>query len=342
MNTFGRHLRVSLFGESHGPAVGAVLDGVPAGMPVDLDAVQTRMDERRPGTSTQVSARKETDQVDILSGIQGGQATGAPLAFLIRNQDARSKDYEAIASIPRPGHADLTEHWWSGGANDPRGGGHRSGRLTAPLVAAAALLEPLLKQHGIQVTARLEQVGDVRGNEADLEAVIEGARRARDSVGGIVHFQADGVPRVLGDPMMDGVPSLLGHLLFAVPGVKGVSFGDGFAAARVRGSEHNDGYRMDGESIRFESNHAGGILGGRTTGEPVWGHVAFKPASSIPQSQHSVNLDTGEDVDLKVKGRHDPCIAVRGVPVIRAAVELVLADLLLLDASQGHAPSPSW
>ncbi len=342
MNTTGQLLRLSVFGESHGPVIGGVLDGVPAGMPIHAEVIQRRMDERRPGTSKQVSARDEADAVEILSGVHEGRATGAPLAFLIRNQDVRSQDYDALRNIPRPGHADLSEHWWSHGHNDPRGGGHRSGRLTAPMVAAAALVAPLLEAHGIQASAELVQAGDAANDAEAMAAAIETARANQDSIGGLVRFEATRVPSVLGDPMMDGMGSRLGQLLFAIPAVKGVSFGAGFEAVAMNGSDHNDGYRMDGDRIRFETNHAGGVLGGRTTGQPLWGHVAFKPASSIAQSQHSVDLEAGTDVDVAVKGRHDPCIAVRGVPVVRACLELALADFLLLAAAQGHVDALPW
>lgn len=358
MNTIGRRLRFTLFGESHGPAIGGVLDGVPPGMAVDLDAVQARLDARRPGTGPLVSARNEPDTPEILSGVHKGVTTGAPLAFIIRNQDTRSKDYDALARTPRPGHSDLVAHTWSGGAYDPRGGGHYSGRLTACLVAAAALVAPMLRDAGIRVGAHLHQVGELAGPAGpppkldraaasavhtahDLENAfierIQAARAAKDSVGGVVAWRADGVPMAWGDPTFDSVESLLAHMLFAVPAVKGVSFGEGFASAAMTGTQHNDAYRMaDGEPTPT-SNHAGGILGGRTTGAPLWGHVAIKPTSSIFQPQDTVNLETGKDATLELKGRHDPCIAVRAVPVVRAAVELVLADLLLLARQEGHA-----
>ncbi len=342
MNTLGRHFRTSVFGESHGPVVGAVLDGVPPGMPIDLEAIRRRMQERRPGASHQVSARNEPDDVEILSGTYNGRATGAPLAFIVRNQDTRSQDYAAIAKTPRPGHADITEHWWSQGHRDPRGGGHRSGRLTAPLVAAAAIIAPWLEKAGIAVQATLSQVG-ATDSPSEYKAAIQAARKAKDSIGGVVFFTTTGVPPALGAPMMDGVSSKLGQALFAIPGVKAVEFGAGTAAAAMLGSDHNDAIRYDDDArIRFDSNHAGGTLGGRTSGEPITGQVTFKPTSSIAQPQTTVNLDTETTEEITIKGRHDPCIAVRGAPVVRAAVELVLADLLLEGASQGLAKVPRW
>lgn len=364
MNTFGRRLRMQVFGESHGSAIGAVLDGVPPGIPVDLDALQQRLDQRRPGTGPLVSARDEADTPEILSGVFEGRTTGAPLAFIIRNQDARSKDYDALRRTPRPGHSDLVAHGWSRGFHDPRGGGHYSGRLTAPLVAAAALLAPLLERAGTTVGAHLHQVHDLAGPtdihdavvmqervaaspvhtahsdlDDDFIRIIEEARKAKDSVGGIVAFRADGVPALLGDPMMDSVESVLSHILYAVPAVKGVQFGAGFASVGMHGSDHNDAYRMQDGRPAPVTNHAGGILGGRTTGSPLWGHVAVKPTSSIFQPQDTVDLEAGDDATLELKGRHDPCIAIRAVPVIRAAVELALADLLLLGVQQGHVPA---
>jgi chorismate synthase len=338
----GRMLRLSVFGESHGPVVGGVIDGVPPGMQVESDQIQVRMDERRPGTSAQVSARKETDVVKIVSGVNQGRTTGAPIAFTIDNMDVRGQDYDVTQHVPRPGHADLVESRWSRGHNHKRGSGHRSGRLTAPWVAAAALVQPLLTFYGIDVDAQLVEVGGVSGSHEDFVATIDAARRDKDSIGGKIRFQANGVPPALGSPMMDGLSSALANTLFAIPGVKGVDIGAGFQAASMRGSEHNDAYAVADDGVRFQSNHAGGILGGRTTGQPVWGHVAFKPSSSIAQPQQSVDLEKMENVSLEVRGRHDPCVAVRGAPVVRAAVELVLADMLLQAASLGHVKPAIW
>lgn len=367
MNSFGRRLRFNLFGESHGPAIGAVLDGVPPGLPVDMDAIQTRLDQRRPGTSTLVTARNEPDAPEILSGVFNGRTTGAPLAFLIRNADTRSKDYDSLRIQPRPGHSDHVADLWSHGHFDHRGGGHYSGRLTACLVAAAAIVEPLLTRLGVTAGAHLHQVHSLRGPRDEISAAamntgaaaspvhsahtamddgfvacIEDARKSKESVGGTVAWRADGVPVALGDPMMDSVESLLAHLFFAIPAVKGVAFGAGFDSVEMTGSQHNDGYQMEGGEVVPTTNHAGGILGGRTTGAPLWGHVAIKPTSSIFQPQQTVDKSTGEPATLELKGRHDPCIAIRAVPVVRAAVELVLADLLLLGMQEGHVEVPEW
>lgn len=367
MNTFGRRLRLSLFGESHGEGVGCVLDGVPPGVPIDEAAIQSALDRRRPGTGPLVSARQESDRVRFLSGVFEGRATGAPLALFIANQDARSKDYEALRRTPRPGHSDWVAGVWARDHHDPRGGGHYSGRLTAPLVAAGALVSPMLDHAGITAAAHLHQVhhdagpadahdvatmrqrsaaSAVHTAHTDLEGTfidtILSARGAKDSVGGVVEWKAEGAPAALGDPFFDSVESLLGHLLLSVPAVKGVSFGDGFAAVGKHGSEHNDPYRYRDGDVTTKTNHAGGVLGGRTTGAALWGHVAVKPTSSIFQPQDTVDLKTRHDATLELKGRHDPCIAVRAVPVVDACVRLVLADLVLLGAQQGHAEAPRW
>lgn len=367
MNSFGRRLRMHILGESHGMGVGVVLDGVPPGIPVDEARIRARMQERRPGTGPLVSSRQETDEVHLSTGVFRGRTTGAPVTLWIRNEDVRSQDYDELARKPRPGHSDWVAHEWARGHNDPRGGGHNSGRLTAPLVAAAALVAPLLDRLGVRVGAHLHGVHDLRGPvdaydvatmearvpkspvhtahddlEDDFVAAIEGARKAKDSVGGVVEFRAEGLPVGLGDPFFDPIESTLAHLFYAVPAVKGVSFGAGFDAVGMHGSEHNDPYTVADGTVRPATNHAGGILGGRTTGAPVWGHVAIKPTSSIFQTQATVDLETEEPATLELKGRHDPCIAVRAVPVLRACTALDLTDHLLLGMQQGHVEVPRW
>ncbi|MCA1819724.1 MAG: chorismate synthase [Halobacteriales archaeon] len=368
MNSFGRRFRIQLFGESHGEGVGVVLDGVPPGLPVDLARLQADLDARRPGSSPLVSQRREPDAPRILSGTYQGRATGAPLCIWIGNRDAQPKPYAETAHLPRPGHADWTNHEWSRGHNDPRGGGHSSGRLTAPLVAAGSLAQVLLDAHGVACAAHLHQVGDLAGPTVELAARtmsdlarassigtahkelegpfatrIEDARRDRDSLGGIVAFVADGLPPALGDPFFDAVESHLAHLLFAVPAVKGVEFGAGFAAAAMRGSEHNDAYAVEDGRVRTATNHAGGILGGRTTGAPLRGRVAVKPASSLPgRPQETVDLATLAPATITTTGRHDPCIAVRAVPVVQACLRIVLADFVLQAYQEGHLAAKVW
>jgi len=353
MNSFGRLLRFSIFGESHGVGVGAVVDGLPAGLSIDMEHMQRHLQRRRPGQGKLTTQRKEPDEVEILSGVRDGRATGAPVTVFFRNRDARSKHYADIAVKPRPGHADWPAHVRYGGHNDPRGGGHFSGRLTAAVVAAGCLATGVLRELGIDVAAHVQQVGDIAGPAGALDiaairshvdtnpvrtghdslalrmtAQAEAARKDRDSIGAVVEFVAEGLPVGLGEPWADSLESHLAHLLFAIPAVKGVSFGAGFAAAAMRGSAHNDPWLPADGGLRPATNHAGGALGGLSTGAPLWGHVAVKPASSIFQPQQTVDLRTGEAATLTIKGRHDPLIAVRAVPVVEAAVAFVLADLV--------------
>jgi chorismate synthase len=355
MNSFGVRLRLSVFGESHGVGVGAVVDGLPAGLAVRPEAIQADLDARRPGQSKLVSQRSERDRVEILSGVRDGRATGAPVALWIRNEDADSRPYADAGRLPRPGHADWTQHVATFGHADLRGGGHASGRLTAPWVAAGALVEPLLAGHGIVCAAHLHQVGGLAGPphahdaqgmreraasspvktahsdvEAEFAAVVEEARRSKDSVGGVVEFAADGLPPGLGDPFFDSLESRLAHAFFSIPAAKGVDFGEGFRAAGMRGSEHNDAFEVRDGSVRPATNHAGGILGGRSTGETLRGRVALKPTSTLPgRTQQTVDLETMEESTLQATGRHDPCIAIRAVPVVQAALRLVVADAVL-------------
>lgn len=360
MNSFGRVFRVSLFGESHGLGVGVLLDGVPPGLAIDVARLQKDLDARRPGTSLLVSQRKEPDVPRILSGVLDGKATGAPVCVWIENQDAQSKPYRDLARTPRPGHADWVNQVWSKGHADLRGGGHSSGRLTVGLVVAGTIAQSILDSRDIACSAHLHQVGAIAGEagqvsaaamgkavpkskvytahaglEKEFGARIEKARKAGDSVGGVVEFRAEGLPVGLGDPIVDSLESTISHLLFAVPAVKGVSFGAGFASAAMAGSEHNDPYEVRKGKVQPATNHAGGILGGRSTGAPLWGHVAVKPASSIFVPQDTVDVTTRKAAKLELTGRHDPCIAIRAVPVVKACLAIALADAVLLARSQG-------
>ncbi len=355
MNTFGRLFRFHIFGESHGVGVGVVIDGVPPGLPIDEAAIQADLDRRRPGQSRFTTSRKEPDRFAILSGVLRGRATGAPLTIQIGNEDARSRAYGDVRVLPRPGHSDWTAHVRYDGWNDFRGGGHFSGRLTAALVACGAIAKAVLRAHGVVVGAHLLRVADLGGEAnttsvaamADTESnpfktaltalvqpwteLVDAARSARDSLGGVVEFRAEGLPVGVGEPWALPVESHLSRLFFAIPAVKGVSFGAGFDSTTMLGSEHNDAYEPDAGApggMRPKTNHAGGILGGLTTGAPVWGRVAIKPTSSIFQPQDSVDLATGEGRTLELKGRHDPIIAIRAVPVVEAAAAIGLVDLL--------------
>lgn len=322
MNSFGRVFRVSIFGESHGPVAGVVVDGCPAGLPVNRDLLRrdlVRRQSGQPGTTP----RRESDEPEILSGVFGGRATGAPILILFRNQDTRSKDYDRLRKTPRPGHADFTALIKYGGYHDHRGSGHFSGRITLGLVAAGAIARQAIAP--AEVEATLLQAG----GRADIETAVQEAMAEQDSVGGLIECTARGVAAGLGEPFFDPAESLLAHLLFAIPAVRGVEFGAGFAAAAMRGSRHND--PIVDRSGTTATNHAGGINGGITNGNELVVRVAVKPASSIARPQQTVDLDTGEMAILEIEGRHDACIALRMPVIVESAVALVLADLLLIN-----------
>ncbi len=345
-NIFGTVFRVTTFGESHGPALGCVIDGCPAGIRVDIKDIQCELDRRRPGQSRVTTARKEADKVEILSGIFNGVTTGAPIALLIRNTNQRSKDYSKLKNIFRPGHADYT--WLvKYGLRDHRGGGRSSGRETAARVAAGAIAQKLLNQAKIKVIAYTEEIGGIRGEKVDLkvieknsvraadlaaakemEAMVLAAQKAGDSVGGIIHLLARGVPAGLGEPVFDKANAILGHALLSIGTVKGIEFGAGFAAAQLAGSEHNDPFTMRGKKIAKVTNNAGGFLGGITDGSDISIRLAIKPTASISQLQNTVD-DKGRTKKIQIKGRHDPCIVPRAVPVVETMARLALADLLL-------------
>ena len=353
MNTFGRRFRLTIVGESHGEMVGVIVDGVPGGVPFDATDVQPALDRRKPGQSILTTQRAESDRVRIRSGVFDGRTTGAPILMEVANEDKRSQDYSNLYDTPRPGHSDYTARVRFDGRNDPRGGGMFSGRLTACWVMAGALAQKVLAAHGVQIAAHAVQVGkvrsdlvlDVAGIRASVESTpvrcadamhaaamvteVDEARKSGDSVGGIVECVAEGLPPGVGDPLMDSVESAMAHACFAIPAVKGVEFGDGFRFAGKRGSEVIDAYDVAGDRVVTRANHNGGVLGGITTGMPVRFRVAFKPTSSIPLNQQSVDLRTMQPAELRVKGRHDPCIVPRAVPVVEAVAACVLLDLLV-------------
>ncbi|NMD42616.1 MAG: chorismate synthase [Firmicutes bacterium] len=353
---FGKLLRVALFGESHGPAVGVLVDGLPAGEAIDLEALQQFMERRRPGRDPFSSARREPDRPRFLSGITGGRTNGSPLCAIIENVDARSSDYAALADTPRPGHADYTAHLrWKGWA-DQRGGGHLSGRLTAPLCLAGAIAAQILARRGIHLGAHLASVAGICDEPFPLEPakelfralsaksfpVIDEAKGLRmqeqiaaaaaraDSVGGVVECAATGLPAGLGSPRFGGVESRLAAVLFGIPALKGLEFGSGFAGAGLRGSQNNDPFWIDeGGAVRMKSNRSGGVLGGITSGAPLLFRAAFKPTPSIGQPQQTVSLSRLEPETITIKGRHDPCIAPRAVPAVEAVTAAVILDLIL-------------
>ena len=352
---FGNLLKISVFGQSHGKAIGVVVDGLPAGEAIDLEELDRFLDRRRTGKNRLSTARKESDVPVFLSGLENGVTCGAPLCAVIENSDQHSSDYRELRDKPRPGHADYTAYVkWKGQA-DMRGGGHFSGRLTAPLCVAGGIAKQILARRGVYVGAHLWSVGTERDTPFPLrptrelfesvaakpfpvlddqagermQSLILEARQAQDSVGGVIECAATGMPAGLGDPMFGGVENRLAAALFGIPAVKGVEFGDGFASARAHGSENNDPFIMEGGRVAAETNHAGGILGGITSGMPIVLRTAMKPTPSIARPQRTVSLSAGADTELVIHGRHDPCIAHRAVPVVEAVTAAVLLDLLL-------------
>ena len=351
-STYGEHLKLSIFGQSHAPAIGMTLDGIPAGLPVDLEKLQAFLNRRAPGQNDYSTPRKEADRPEFLSGVLNGFTCGAPLAAIIRNTNTRSGDYANLKDCPRPGHADYTAEIKYHGFQDAAGGGHFSGRLTAPLCIAGGLCKQWLEEKGIRIGAHIAAIAGVEDEAFDplnpnLDAVgtvfpvldqeagekmrqaVSQARMAQDSVGGVIECAVTGLPVGLGEPMFGGVEGKLAQIVYGIPAVKGLEFGVGFEAAKLRGSQNNDSFRMENGKVVTSTNHCGGILGGITNGMPLLFRAAFKPTPSISQSQQSVSLSRGENQALIVKGRHDPCIVPRAVPVVEAAAAIAIFDLLL-------------
>ena len=362
-SVFGHALNLSVFGQSHSPAIGCALDGLPAGIPVDTEELQRFLDRRAPGRSRTATARSEADRPEFLSGLTDGHTNGAPLAATIRNTNTRSSDYAELRRVPRPGHADFPARVKYANNHDVAGGGHFSGRLTAPICIAGGICLQALERMGVRVVAHIAQLGPERIADEPLDPLtfrpeqreailahrlptiaedaseqmyvaILAAKEELDSVGGIVECAAYGMPAGVGDPMFDGIENRIAQAAFGIPAVKGVEFGAGFAAAASRGSENNDPYRMRDGSVEPVTNNAGGALGGITTGAPILWRMAVKPTPSIGRTQMSVDMDAGCDRDLVVRGRHDPCIVPRAVPVAEAVCALALVDALIDD---GHA-----
>lgn len=331
MNSFGRLFRVHIFGESHGTNVGVIIDGCPAGVALSEEDFTIDIERRKGGTQKGTTPRQEEDKPIFCSGVFNGKTTGAPLTILFENKNTRSSDYEKQRAVPRPGHADFVAHEKFGGHEDFRGGGHFSGRLTLCLVAAGAVAKKVLQN--ISINAAITEVG----GEKDVEAGLQKAIAAKDSVGGIVECVATGLPVGLGEPFFDSAESLIAHAAFAIPAVKGIEFGAGFAAARMFGVEHNDA--IIEASGRTRTNHAGGIVGGITNGNDLIFRVAIKPTSSTPKEQESWNWETQSVEKFSVKGRHDLCIALRVPPVLEAITAIVLADLFLLEQKLGRVIS---
>ncbi len=323
-------MKYTIFGESHGPEIGVVLTGVPAGIALDWGFILSEMARRAPGQSALSTARKEADTPEVVSGVFEGKTTGAPLCAIIQNTDTRSRDYEELRRKPRPSHADYAAFVASGGFRDYRGGGHFSGRLTAPLVFAGAVAKQVLKPRGITVSARISMLGGVKDpSESQIEDIVLSAKQAGDSVGGTIACAVEGMPAGLGAPDFGcNVEGIFSQYLFAVPAVKGVAFGAGFALASMRGSEANDAFYMDGDTVKTRTNNAGGVNGGITNGMPITFEAVLRPTTSIYKEQDTVDLDTMEDAKLIIHGRHDPCIVTRAVVVIEAAAALASCEVL--------------
>lgn len=351
-STYGNRIKLSIFGQSHGTAIGMTLDGIPAGLPVDTEKLQVFLNRRAPGQHDFATPRKEEDKPDFLSGIVDGYTCGAPIAAIIRNNNTRSGDYADLKDCPRPGHADLTAQIKYGGFQDVAGGGHFSGRLTAPLCIAGGLCKQWLEKKGIRIAAHIEAIAGVSDNRFDpvdpqidsigsdfpvidpkrgqqMRDAIAAARADGDSVGGIVECAVVGLPAGLGDPMFDGMENRIARIVYGIPAVKGIEFGIGFEAADLRGSQNNDPYTVAQGKIVTTTNNAGGILGGITNGMPIIFRAAIKPTPSIAQPQQSVSISQGQVKELSVRGRHDPCIVPRAVPVVEAAAAIAVFDALL-------------
>ena len=351
-STYGENLKLTIFGQSHGPAIGMTMDGIPAGLPVDLEELQRFLNRRAPGQNDWSTPRREEDRPEILSGLVDGFTCGAPIAAAIRNTNTRSGDYNNLKDCPRPGHADYTAQIKYGGFQDAAGGGHFSGRLTAPLCIAGGMCKLWLEEMGIRIGAHISIIAgnydehfDDLNPELDLvkedfpvlsddaasamKDAIAQARSEGDSVGGEIECAVTGLPAGVGEPMFGGIESRIAQIIYGIPAVKYLEFGGGMAAAYETGSSFNDPFILEDGIIRTETNNAGGILGGISNGMPVIFRVGIKPTPSIAREQQSVSLSTAEDVTLQIKGRHDPCIVPRAVPVVEAAAAIAIYDLIL-------------
>lgn len=347
-NTFGRNLTVTIFGQSHSPAIGVTMDGFPAGFHVDMEELAQFMARRAPGNSPLSTPRREADQAEFLCGLVENTTCGAPLTAIIRNTNTRPQDYASLQCVPRPGHADYTANIRYGGHQDGSGGGHFSGRLTAPLCAAGGICLQFLKKHGVRVYARIASIGTIEDSaffsapvadkpfpvvtdcigEKMQEAILQ-AKEDGDSLGGVIECRVEGLPAGIGAPMFDGMENRIAQIAFGIPAVKGIEFGAGFAGTRMRGSVHNDPFYMENGRVCTETNHCGGILGGITNGMPLCFKVAIKPTPSIAQRQKSVDLEEEKDTLLEICGRHDPCIVPRAVVCVEAAAAIAVLDAWL-------------
>ena len=362
-STYGENLKLSIFGQSHGSAIGMTLDGIPAGLPVDFDKLQVFLNRRAPGQNDWSTPRREEDRPEFLSGIVDGYSCGAPIAAIVRNKNTRSGDYDNLKDCPRPGHADYTAQIKYGGFQDAAGGGHFSGRLTAPLCIAGGLCKQWLEERGIRIGAHIFGIGDAGDKQfhwlhpqldevgtdfpvIDPEAgqqmrrIIDEARENGDSVGGLIQCAITGLPAGLGEPIFGGVESRLSQIIYGIPAVKCLWFGEGLFAFYAKGSEFSDNYTIEDGKIVTTTNYNGGILGGITTGMPVLFNVAVKPTPSIAKPQKSVSLSRMKEQELIIKGRHDPCIVPRAVPVVEAAAAIAIFDLILGNTQTDRRKEP--
>lgn len=359
-STYGEIMKLSIFGQSHGAAIGMTMDGIPAGLPVDFNKLQQFLNRRAPGQGDFTTSRKEADTPEFLSGVIDGYTCGAPISAIIRNTNTRSKDYSGLKDTPRPGHADYTAQIKYGGFQDAAGGGHFSGRLTAPLCIAGGLCKQWLEQIGIRIGAHIVAIGGVVDepgvyldwaepqldlinpdfpvlnpeSEVKMKEAIRAAKADGDSVGGLIECITTGLPVGLGEPMFGGMESKIAQIVYGIPAVKGLNFGSGFAGAYMRGSENNDQYIIENGKIKTKRNYAGGILGGITNGMPLVFEVAVKPTPSISMQQTTVSLSAMKETELVVNGRHDPCIVPRAVPVVEAAAAIAIFDAILMNTQK--------
>ncbi|WMT80253.1 Chorismate synthase [Terrisporobacter mayombei] len=352
---WGNNIKISIFGESHGNAIGINMDNLPSGFTLDMKEIMREMKRRAPGNNNLSTLRKEDDEPEVLSGYFEGKTTGTPLCAIIRNKDNKSKDYSKIKNVMRPGHGDYPGFVKYNGFNDYRGGGHFSGRITAPLVFAGAICKQILREEKIEIVAHIQSIGDIKDKsfldcdldkelinylkyeefplinknlEDKMKNVILNARKEGDSVGGVIECMILGMKAGIGSPFFDSVESTLAHLMFSVPAVKGIEFGIGFDITKIKGSKANDEYYLDEEKIKTKTNNNGGISGGITNGMPIIFRVAIKPTPSIYKEQSSVDIRTMEETTLKIEGRHDPCIAQRALPVIEGVSAIGILDLI--------------
>ncbi|MBE6688621.1 MAG: chorismate synthase [Ruminococcaceae bacterium] len=354
MNTYGTKLKISIFGQSHSDAIGVSIDGLPAGFSIDTNALAAFTARRAPGQDKLSTTRKEADIPEIISGIADGKTCGAPLCAIIKNGDCRSRDYDKLKKVPRPGHADYAAYIKFGGCNDIRGGGQFSGRLTAPLCIAGGIALQILDSMGIKIAAHIYEIAGIKDTPFDpvnvcgndfsrigsfpvlngdagekmAQAVLE-AKKDGDSVGGIIECAVIGLEAGYGSPMFEGVENVISQAVFAIPAVKGIEFGAGFEVARMRGSQNNDSFITDGVTVHTKTNNSGGILGGITTGMPIIFRAAFKPTPSIALQQKSVNMEELNNCNLIVEGRHDPCVVPRAVVAVEAATAVAVLDMIL-------------